>query len=510
MADIESFLREKRVFAPAATFAKQANWGPKKTAELRRLAARSPERFWEKMAKEHVSWFKPWRKTLDWKPPFAKWFVGGQTNVSYNCLDRHLAGENAWRRNKAALIWEGEPGDSRVLTYGDLHREVCKFANVLKAEGVKKGDRVAIYMPMIPEIAIAMLACTRIGAIHTVVFGGFSADALRDRILDLGAKLVVTADGGWRRGKVIELKDAVDEAVAGAKGVERVIVVRRTGEPVPMKAGRDLWWHDLMADAPADCAPAKLDAEHPLFVLYTSGSTGKPKGILHTTGGYLTHVAATSHAVFDLKDEDTFWCTADVGWVTGHSYVLYGPLANGATTVMYEGAPNQPGSGPVLGDHREVSGQHLLHRADRDPNLHPLGRRASESARSLLAAPARHGGRADQSRSVDLVSPRHRQEALPDRRHLVADRDRGDPDHSAPGRSRHQAGIVHRPVPRNHARDPRRRGPAGEAGTGRLPHAPEAVAGDAPRDLGRSRPLPGAVLEPLPERVLHRRRRPAR
>jgi len=343
MADIESLLREKRVFKPEASFAKQANWGPTKLAELRRLAARSPERFWERMAKEHVSWFKPWKKALDWKPPIAKWFVAAQTNVSYNCIDRHLEGENAWRRNKAALIWEGEPGDSRVLTFGDLHREVCKFANVLKAQGVKKGDRVAIYLPMIPEIAIAMLACTRIGAPHTVVFGGFSADALRGRILDLGAKLVVTADGGWRRGRVVELKDAVDEAVAGAPCVERVVVVRRTCEPVPMKAGRDLWWHELMQEASVDCPPAKLDSEHPLFVLYTSGSTGKPKGILHTTGGYLVHVAATSHAIFDLKDTDTFWCTADVGWVTGHSYVLYGPLANGATTVMYEGAPNHPG-----------------------------------------------------------------------------------------------------------------------------------------------------------------------
>jgi acetyl-CoA synthetase len=343
MADIESLLREKRVFKPDAAFAKKANWDPKKTAALRRLAARNPERFWAQMAKEHVSWFKPWKKVLDWKPPFAKWFVGAQTNVSYNCIDRHMEGENAWRRNKAAILWEGEPGDSRVLTFGDLHREVCKFANVLKAQGVKKGDRVALYLPMVPELAIAMLACTRIGAPHTVVFAGFSAESLRDRITDLGAKLVVTADGGYRRGKALALKDAVDGAVAGAPVVERVIVVRRTGEPVPMKAGRDLWWHELMNTASADCPPARLDAEHPLFVLYTSGSTGKPKGILHTTGGYLTHVTTTSKAIFDLKEEDTFWCTADAGWVTGHSYMLYGILANGATTVMYEGAPNEPG-----------------------------------------------------------------------------------------------------------------------------------------------------------------------
>ncbi len=343
MAEIQSLLLEKRVFKPEAAFAKQANWGPKKVAELRRLAARSPERFWERMAKEHVSWFKPWRKVLDWKAPFAKWFVGAQTNVSFNCIDRHVTGENAWRRNKAAILWEGEPGDSRVLTYGDLHREVQQFANVMKAQGVRKGDRVALYMPMVPELAIAMLACTRIGAPHTVVFAGFSADSLRDRILDVGAKLVVTADGGFRRGKALPLKATVDEALSGTPDVRRVVVVRRTGEPVAMRDGRDLWWHDLMKEAPADCPPAKLDAEHPLFVLYTSGSTGKPKGILHSTGGYLTHVAATTHAIFDLKESDTYWCTADAGWITGHSYVLYGPLANGATTVMYEGAPNEPG-----------------------------------------------------------------------------------------------------------------------------------------------------------------------
>jgi acetyl-CoA synthetase len=343
MADIESLLREKRVFKPDAGFSKKANWNPKKANALRRLAARSPERFWAQMAKEHVSWFKPWKKVLDWKPPFAKWFVGAQTNVSYNCIDRHLEGENAWRKNKAAILWEGEPGDSRVLTFGDLKRDVSKFANVLKAQGVKKGDRVALYLPMVPELAIAMLACTRIGAPHTVVFAGFSAESLRDRILDLGAKIVVTSDGGYRRGKALALKDAVDGAVAGAPGVERVIVVRRTGEPISMKAGRDLWWHELMELASADCPPARLDAEHPLFVLYTSGSTGKPKGILHTTGGYLTHVTTTSKAIFDLKEDDTFWCTADAGWVTGHSYMLYGILANGATTVMYEGAPNEPG-----------------------------------------------------------------------------------------------------------------------------------------------------------------------
>lgn len=342
MNDIESLLKESRSFKPKAEFSRKAVWGPKTVAEMRKLGEKSPERFWAKMAKENISWFQPWKKTLEWKPPFAKWFVGGKLNVAYNCIDRHLEGEHAWRRNKAAIIWEGEPGDSRVLTFGDLHREVSKFANVLKSQGVKTGDRVAIYMPMIPELAIAMLACTRIGAPHSIVFGGFSADALRDRINDVGAKLVVTADGGFRRGKPLALKPSVDKALTETPGVEKVIVVARTGEAIDMQKGRDLWWHDLMAQASAHCPPAKLDAEHPLFILYTSGTTGKPKGILHTTGGYLVHVATTAKVIFDLQEDDTYWCTADIGWVTGHSYVIYGALANGATTLMYEGTPNTP------------------------------------------------------------------------------------------------------------------------------------------------------------------------
>ena len=343
MADIESLLKEKRSFKPDRDFTKQANWNKKAASEYRTLGAKNPQRFWAAMAKENVTWFTPWKKVLDWKPPFAKWFVGGKLNVSYNCLDRHLEGENAWRRNKAAIIWEGEPGDTRVLTFGELHREVCRFANVLKGQGVKKGDRVALYMPMIPELAIAILACTRIGAVHSVVFGGFSAEALRDRINDAGAKVVVTSDGGYRRGEPYPLKPAVDEAVKGTSCVESVVVVQRTAQPTHMTAGRDHWWHDLMKDASARCAPAKLDAEHPLFILYTSGTTGKPKGILHTTGGYLTHVTTTAKVLFDLKDSDTYWCTADIGWVTGHSYVVYGILANGATSFMYEGVPTHPG-----------------------------------------------------------------------------------------------------------------------------------------------------------------------
>ncbi|HUI25115.1 MAG TPA: acetate--CoA ligase [Candidatus Kryptonia bacterium] len=337
--DIESVLTERRVFAPPAEFSARA-LVPNQTEydRLATAAAADPQAFWAGIATD-LEWSTPWQTVLEWKPPFAKWFVGGTTNVSHNCLDRHLA---TWRRNKAAIIWEGEPGDSRTLTYQDLHREVCVFANVLKALGVHKGDRVGIYLPMIPEAAIAMLACARIGATHSVVFGGFSAEALRDRMNDAQAKIVVTADGGYRRGQVVPLKANVDEALRDAPCVEHVVVVRRTGETVPMKGGRDHWWHELAAKASDVCPAEPLDAEHPLFILYTSGTTGKPKGIVHTTGGYMVQTYISSKWVFDLKDDDTYWCTADIGWVTGHSYVVYGILANGATSVMYEGAPNFP------------------------------------------------------------------------------------------------------------------------------------------------------------------------
>ncbi len=339
MADIESVLNEVRVFDPPAAFQERAHI--KSLAEYRRLYERSvsdPEGFWAEQA-EALTWERKWERVLDWTPPFARWFVGGRLNLSVNCLDRHLA---TWRRNKAALVWEGEPGEVRTLTYQQLHHDVCRFANVLKQLGIKTGDRVGIYMPMIPEAAVAMLACARIGATHGVVFGGFSAEALRDRMNDAQAKLIVTADGAYRRGATLALKAAVDKAVADAPSVAQVVVVRRTGSEVAMRAGRDHWWHEMIESASPVCAPEALDAEHPLFILYTSGTTGKPKGVVHTTGGYLLQAALTSKYVFDLKDEDTFFCTADIGWVTGHSYVVYGPLANGATSLMYEGAPNWP------------------------------------------------------------------------------------------------------------------------------------------------------------------------
>ena len=338
--ELDALLTEDRTFEPPATFREGATASDPAVYES---AARDPEGFWASFAKE-LEWSTPWTSVLEWTPPHAKWFIGGRINASVNCLDRHV---RTPRRNKAALIWEGEPGDRRTLTYWDLYRDVNRFANVLKALGVAKGDRVAIYLPMVPELPVAMLACARIGAIHSVVFGGFSAESLRDRINDAEAKLLITADGGYRRGQVVPLKAIADDALAGTPSIQHVVVVRRTGldSPVTLKAGRDQWYGDLMAEAPAWCEPEPMDAEDMLFTLYTSGTTGKPKGIVHTTGGYLVGTYATTKWVFDLKDDDVYWCSADIGWVTGHSYIVYGPLANGATIVMYEGAPDWPDRG---------------------------------------------------------------------------------------------------------------------------------------------------------------------
>ncbi len=334
---IEDLLKEKRTFSPRKEFVERAHV---KSESVYKKAGRDNASFWEGFAKE-LYWYKKWRKVLDWKAPHSKWFLGGKINVSYNCVDRHI---KTARKNKAAIIWEGEPGDSQVLTYWDLYREVNKFANVLKKLGVKKGDRVTIYLPMIPEAVVAMLACARIGAPHSVVFGGFSADSLRDRINDCQAKILITSDGGYRRGSIVPLKKNADESLKDTPSVEKVVVVKRVGEKAgaEMKNGRDFWWHELMKDSPEYCEPEKMDSEDMLYILYTSGTTGKPKGIVHTTAGYLVGVYATTKWVFDLKEEDTYWCTADIGWVTGHSYIVYGPLSNGATTVMYEGAPDYP------------------------------------------------------------------------------------------------------------------------------------------------------------------------
>lgn len=337
---IDSVMEEHRVFAPPPEFSKQAH--VKSIEQYKKMYKESllnPEKFWGEVA-DQLHWFKHWSKVKQWKAPDAKWFVGAKTNIAYNCVDRHLT---SWRRNKAAIIWEGEPGETRILTYQVLHREVSKFANVLKKMGIKKGDRVAIYMGMVPELAIAVLACARLGAVHTVVFGGFSAEALKDRINDAQAKLVVTSDAAIRRGSIVPLKPAVDKALEHTPTVQNVIVYKRVADhTVAMSAGRDHWWHEIMQSVNDQCPAEELDSEHPLFILYTSGTTGKPKGIMHTTGGYMVNTYLTTRLVFDLKDEDIYWCTADVGWITGHSYVIYGPMLNGATTLMYEGAPNHP------------------------------------------------------------------------------------------------------------------------------------------------------------------------
>jgi acetyl-CoA synthetase len=337
---LATLLKEQRSYAPAPAFRRGAHVS---TAAPHRRAEKERLKFWAERAAE-LEWIRPWRRVLDWKPPHAKWFIGGKLNASVNCLDRHV---RTATRNKVAILWEGEPGDRRAISYWELYREVNRFANALKALGVGKGDRVAIYMPMIPEVTVAMLACARIGAPHSVVFGGFSAEALSDRINDAQAKVLITADLGYRRGQIVPLKRNADDAVKHTPSIQHVVVVRRHGadaedQMVHMQAGRDHWYHELMSDAAPDCKPAVMDAEDLLFILYTSGTTGKPKGIVHTTGGYLTQVQATARWVFDLKDEDVYWCTADVGWVTGHSYIVYGPLALGATVVMYEGAPDWP------------------------------------------------------------------------------------------------------------------------------------------------------------------------
>ncbi len=337
---ITSSLKETRSFPPPKEFQSRAHI--KSMEEYERLwqySAEEPERFWAEQAESLLTWSKKWTRVLDWKLPHAQWFVGGKLNLSVNCLDRHLSTP---RKDKVAIIWEGEPGETRKLTYAELHQEVCTFANGLKKLGVAKGDRVTLYMPLVPELAVAMLACARLGAPHNVVFGGFSSESIADRNNDAKAKFLITADGGYRRGQIVPLKKNVDVAMEKSPTVQKVVVLKRTGEDVPMQDGRDVWWSDAIKGCSADCPAEELDSEHPLFLLYTSGSTGKPKGILHTTAGYLLGAMLSTKYVFDLKDDDVYWCTADIGWVTGHSYVVYGPLANGATTVMYEGAPNQP------------------------------------------------------------------------------------------------------------------------------------------------------------------------
>jgi acetyl-CoA synthetase len=337
--NLESSLRENRVIPPPAEFSAKAHIKSLEQYEaMYRQSVDEPETFWAKAAEE-LEWFSPWQKVLDGEGPHAKWFVGGKLNLSHNCVDRHALGSH---RDKVALLWEGEPGEVRRITYGELHEQIQRFANVLKNIGVRRGDRVAIYMGMCPELAIALLACARIGAVHSVIFGGFAAHAIVDRVNDSGCIAVITQDASFRRGSLFKLKTIVDEALEKCPTVEKVVVFQRADFEVVMKPGRDLWWHEAMADASPVCAAEWMDAEDPLYLLYTSGTTGKPKGLLHTTGGYAVQTYLTSKYVFDLRDDDVYWCTADIGWVTGHSYVVYGPLQNGVTVMMYEGAPNWP------------------------------------------------------------------------------------------------------------------------------------------------------------------------
>ena len=338
---IDTVMQEDRLFPPSQEFVSRAQISSAGDyQELWDAANQDSEAFWEKLAREELHWFQPFEKVLEWNEPFAKWFTGGTTNVSYNCVDKHLGTPN---ENKTAILWEGEPGDTRTLTYKQLHEEVSRFANVLLGLGIQAGDVVSIYMPMVPELAIAMLACARVGAVHSVIFAGFSSESIADRNQDAGAKLQLTADGGWRRGKILPLKETVDAALEKSPSVEKCVVLRRTENDVSMREGRDFWWHELVQEASDDCPAEPLDSEHPLFILYTSGSTGKPKGIKHTTAGYNLYAKKTFEWVFDHRDDDIYWCTADCGWITGHSYIVYGPLSAGATVVMYEGAPNEPG-----------------------------------------------------------------------------------------------------------------------------------------------------------------------
>ena len=435
-----------------------------------------------------LEWSTPWTKVLDWKPPHAKWFVGGKLNASVNCLDRHV---RTWRRNKAAIIWEGEPGEKRTLTYWELYREVCQFANVLRSLGVKKGDRVAIYLPLIPELAIAMLACARIGAVHSVVFGGFSAESLRDRINDQQARLLITADGGYRRGNVVQLKRVADEALAGTPSIENVIVVQRRQSPFEeeLKDGRDLWYHDLMKKASADCPPEQMDAEDMLYILYTSGTTGKPKGIVHTTGGYLTGMLCDDEV--GVRSQGRRRLLVHGGHRLGHGPQLRRvrparQRRDGGDVRRRAGLPAQ---GSLLGHRRALRRDDLLHGADGDPRVHELGHRVAGAARPLDAAAARIGRRADQPRSLDVVPPAHRPRALPDRRHVVADRNRADHDHAAA--RHHAARSPARRRSRSRASAPRSCDDDGDDGgrRRRAARAHAAVAGDAARHLRRPGPL---------------------
>ena len=505
--EIENLLAETRTFPPDPAFTAQAN----ATADLYTEAEADFEAFWARLARERIDWFEPFHTTLEWDLPFSKWFTGGKLNISYNCLDRHVANGLG---DKVAYHWIGEPGDTRTLTFADLLREVSKTTNALKELGVGTGDRVAIYMPMIPELPIAMLACARLGAPHTVIFGGFRAEALSDRINDAEAKLVITADGGWRRGKPAALKPAVDEALELTPTIEHTLVVRRLGDDLPggtaMTDGRDVWWHDIVDRQSEDCPAVPLDSEHMLYLLYTSGTTAKPKGIMHTTAGYLLGAIVTHDAVFDIKPDDVYWCAADVGWVTGHSYIVYGPLANATTGVLYEGTPDTPSwerwwqiieeykvsilycAPTAIRAHMKQGPQYA--QAHDLTSLRVLGSVGEPINPEAWLWYQEHIG----GGTVPIVDTWWQTETG---MIMIT---------PLPGVTDHEARQRHLPVPghrRGRRRRQRRERPAGRR---RLPRPEAAMAGDAARHLRRPRALPGDLLEPLPGDVLRGRRRQAR
>ena len=460
--DIDTLFLEERRYPPSAEFSAQANAQPG-------IYEEDFDAFWEREGRERVAWFEPFTKLYEWEPPYARWYLGGTLNVAWNCLDKHV---EAGRGDSVAYYWEGEPADDRrALTYAQLLAEVTKLANALKELGVGKGTPVGIYLGMVPEAPVAMLACARLGAPHTVVFGGFSADSLSGRLQDMGCEVLITQDEAWRRGTTVPLKRTADEAVDASPTVKNVIVLRRTGNDVPMTAGRDHWWHELAVDESA-CPAEPMGPEDLLYLLYTSGTTAKPKGIVHTTAGYLVGVAATHHYIFDLKrDTDVYWCAADVGWVTGHSYIVYGPLCNGATSVMYEGTPDFPDKDRWW-DVVERYGVTILYTAPTAIRSHMKwgpehAAKHDLSKLRLLGL----GRRADQPRGVGLVPRAHRRRALPDRRHVVADRDGDDHDHAPAGDHHHEAGLGEQAVPRRRRGDLQRGGRRGRSRRRRLPGA---------------------------------------
>ena len=445
----------EKVYPVKADWAKGAWIDDAKYQELYKRSVTDPNGFWGEAGKR-LDWIKPYTRvkntSFDPGNVSIKWFEDGTLNLSANCIDRHLA----TRGDQVAIIWESDdPTLDEQITYNQLHERVCRFANVLKAHGVKKGDRVTIYLPMIPEAAYAMLACARIGAIHSIVFGGFSPDSLKNRVDDAESRVIITADESVRGGKNVPLKKNADIALEGCHPDTRLLVVRRTGNPINWVPGRDFWMHEETAKVAADCPPEEMNAEDPLFILYTSGSTGKPKGVVHTTGGYLLYASMTHQYVFDYHDGDIYWCTADVGWVTGHSYIVYGPLANGATTLMFEGIPTYPDRLPFLARRRQVEGQYLLHRADRDPVAHGPGRRLREAHEPCLAARLGFRWRADQPGSMGVVLQRRGRSPLPHRRYVVADGNRRHSHHAAARRHSPEAGLGDASLLRRAAR-PRR------------------------------------------------------